>query len=334
MSGSETPRVLVVDDEPAVRELLADALSSFQLSIEIDLAANGAEAIAAAGRRRPDIVVTDMYLGDCTGLDMIDRLRKQAQDFSAVVITGHQDPCTFTKASRCRPIEMMSKPLDLERLRETIRTELDRRRLGHRQQRRSRRLRDLARKFNQQRKAAQQKLHTTCHDLSSAYGTISNQMALQQLVLSYQQEMIAAKSDDDVFRSLFRLMVHRSGPIFGVAMVCDGDAELQMIGRFGVPYPDDSTFCGALIRPVVGQVMANPRCLTLDAGDERELFDASVRRYLPGVTVLAVPLVPEAGQLIGLLVLYRKGEQPFTPDDVGLTELLALPTALAVQRND
>jgi GAF domain-containing protein len=59
-----------------------------------------------------------------------------------------------------------------------------------------------------------------------------------------------------------------------------------------------------------------------------------VTRYLPGVTILAIPLIPAPGELIGMVMLYRKGEQPFDQADIDLAAGLAHPTALAVRRND
>lgn len=328
-----TPQVLVVDDEPGVRELLVDALAD--LPVHVDTAATGAEAIAVARQRRPDIVVTDMNLGDCTGLDVIETIRSDSREHpSAVVITGMTDPTVFAEASRYRPVELMAKPLDIERLRRTIREELDRKSQYRRTQGRTRRLRKLARKSNIERKAIHRELHETCAGLTAAYRTLSGQLSIQQVVIGYQQEMIAARADDDVFRSLFRLFVQRSGAVFGIAMVCDAEAELQMIGRFGVPYPDASSFCGKLVRPVVARVLAAPRCSLVDAWDEKELFDESLHRFLPGVTILPLPLIPAQGELIGLVVLYRKGEQPFTDADMAMAEVIAPPTALAVRRND
>ena len=47
-----------------------------------------------------------------------------------------------------------------------------------------------------------------------------------------------------------------------------------------------------------------------------------------------MPLIPAPGEMIGLVVLYRKGEQPFCDSDMAMAEMIALPTALAVRRND
>jgi len=332
MAGNEVPRVLVVDDEPEIRELLVDALagSEFQVSV----ASSGDEAIDLAEHAPPDVVVADLLLGDCSGLDVIDRLRTRRRDLAAVVITGQRDAAVLAEASRCRPVELMTKPLDVDRLRRTIADELARQAADRRTRRRAKRLRRLARETNIERKSIHRSLDETCENLTSAYRTLCRQVSAQHVVISYQQKMLAARDDDDVFQTLFRVFVERSGPIFGVAMVCDADAELQIAGRFGVPYPDESPFCSALVRPIVGAVLGDPKCMMLDAGEESELFDESIRRYLPGVSILAVPLIPAEGELIGLIVLYRKGEQPFTDIDVALAEVLGPPTAIAVRRNE
>ena len=325
-------QILVVDDEPDLRELLVDALSD--MDVKVHTAATGAEAVRLARKQRPDLVVTDLFLGDSHGLEVLDDIRLTMGEVPAVVITGHRDASVLTRASRRRPVELMTKPLDLDRLRNTIREELRRQATGRKASRRTHRWRSVAHKMNHERKAVHHQLETTCADLTDAYRSLSGQMALQQVVLGFQRELLAAKNDDDVFRSLFRLFVRRSGAVFGVAMVCDGDAELQIIGRFGVPGPDGATFCRSLCEPLIQDVLADPRCHHLDAGDHAERFDEDIREFLVGITTLAIPLLPGPGEMIGLVVLYRKGEQPFTEDDLALAELLGPPAATAVRRND
>ncbi|MDP6633365.1 MAG: response regulator [Phycisphaerae bacterium] len=333
MSGDMKAHVLVVDDEADMIELLQDALASEGFSIET--AGSGSEAIKLARANPPDIVVTDLMLGDCTGLDVIDSLRANiAGDTSAIVITGMGDPETLTEASRHRPVELMTKPLDLDRLRKTIREELERRTGYERSKNRQKKLRSLAREINIERKTIQNRLDSTCADLTVAYRTLSSQMASQQVLIAYQRELIAAKGDDDVFRSLFRVIVHKTGTVFGVALVCDAEAELQIAGRFGVPHPDEASFCRELCDPLIDMTLADPKCMLMDAGDNSGKFSESIRRFLPGLSMLTMPLIPSPGELIGLVVLYRKGEQPFTDADIELAEMISPPTAMAVRRND
>ena len=332
MPISNAARVLVVDDEPELRELLRDTLSSSQLQVSV--AGSGQEAIDLASVQQPDLIVTDVHLGDCSGLEVIDRLRSFAGDLPAVVITGYGDPAVLTEASRRRPVELMTKPLDLDRLRTTIRQELDRRSESEHLRRRTIRLRHLARRINNQRKDVQYKLESTCAALSDAYRNLSGRIGAYKVVIDYQRDLLTAKNDDDVFRTLFRVFVRRSGPVFGVAMVCDSNAELQITGRFGVPVPDGPNFCSQIARPVVDAVLANPQCLLIDAGEEADAFEDSIRRYLVGLSILAVPLIPAPGEMIGLVALYRKGEQPFLDTDVALAEMIASSTATTIRRND
>ncbi len=332
MPQGKQARVLIVDDEPLVRELLVDAMDGMDL--RISTASSGEEAIGIAIDDPPDIVVTDVRLGDCTGMEMLDQLESTIGNVPAVVISGYADAGMFSEASRRRPIELLTKPLDIDRLRRAINDELDRQADHDRTYQRTRRLRHLARRTNIARKSIHRRLETTCADLTHAYRDLSKQLSVHQLVMSYQHELLAAKNDDDVFRSLFRLLVSRTGPLHGIAMVCDADAQLHVVGRFGVPKPDGGRFCELLSEPVVDAILKEPGCLVIDAGQEAELFDESIRRYLIGLTILAVPLIPAPGELIGIVLLYRKGEQPFVDDDILAVELTAPPTATAVRRND
>jgi len=332
MPDLSKPKVLVVDDEAQLRELLADALSD--MPIQVYAASSGHEAQEIARQLRPDILVTDLKLGDCTGLDVIDRLRGTLGDIPAVVITGVRDPQWFCEASRRKPVELMTKPLDLGRLKNTIQRELSVLFKTRNEMGRTSRLRRLAKQVNKERKQAQRQLQNTCADLTEAYHDLTNQLEAQQIAVQYQQELLQSRCDDDVFRSLFKTFVNQSGPLNGVALVCDANAELQVAGRFGVPSPDNIEFCQTLAAPHIDAVIGNPQITVTDAGDQAEVFDESIRRYLPGVTTLSIPLLPTEGELIGLVLLYRKGEQPFLNEDLILAELLGPPTALAVRRNE
>ncbi len=332
MEQSDRPQILVIDDEPGIRELCSDVLG--QTQCDVSTAGSGAEAIHVVRRQPPDLLVTDLMLGDCTGLDVIDTLQAEDMDIPSVVITGQGDPETLCEASRRRPLEMLPKPLNTERLIDAVQKGLTRRDRESQYVRRIHRLRKIARRINNHRKSIDAKLRNTCTDLASAYRTLSEQFNAQQIVLDFQRELIAARIDDDVFRSLFRMFVHRSGPVFGISIVCDANAQLRIVGRFGVPHPDSLQFCQALSAPMIDMLLSNPEPMLIDAGDRSEMFDDTIVRYLPGLSVLAVPLIPSAGEMIGIVVFYRKGEQPFRDCDVALADMIAYPTAVAIKRND
>lgn len=319
-------RVLVVDDEPAIGQLLAQVLT--KAGLDVVVAASAAEAETAADKTPPDLVIADVHLADGSGLDLVQRLRERVADLSAVFITGRADADLLTRASRLRPVEMLTKPLDLQRLTRAVAEELHRRRNLARQKR----LRGLARASVRQRRSDLRKLSAACSDLTTACRGLQQQMERQEALIRYQNELLACANEDDVFRRLFRLFATYSGPVFGAAMLCDDEARLQLVGRFGVPLPDGVAFCRALAESVTDAILIRPRVRVFDSLEHEELVEPRFRRYLPGMTMMAVPLMVDAGRLIGLVVLYRKGEQPFTDDDVALAEMIVPATAAAAQR--
>ncbi len=327
---ARTHRVLVVDDEPEICGLMVERLHA--AGLETVGAATAAEAAAAAAQRRPDMLVTDIRLPDETGLELIRRLRRDNPDLPAVIITGCGDVQTLTEASRLRPVEILTKPFDVDRLGQIVRDELGRQDNYRRVQRRTRRLRDLARRIGRQRRRAYKTLCATCADLATDCRDLQSRLERQRMLSQFQTDLLGCTTEDDIFLRLFRLFVKRTGPVFGAAMLCDENAELQLVGRFGVPVPDGVNFCQDLALAALPWILEHPEVTVIDAYDELHIFPEHLHRMLIGVTLMVVPLMVGEGKMIGLVVLYRKGEQPFTEDDVSVANLIATPTAAASQK--
>ncbi|KKL25575.1 hypothetical protein LCGC14_2403910, partial [marine sediment metagenome] len=105
---SRPGRVLIVDDEPDICEALTLALAAEGLAVTS--AGSGAEARESARNDRPDLLVTDMMLPDCTGLELIRTLRDDFAELPVVIITGFGDAATFSEASKTHPVELLNKP--------------------------------------------------------------------------------------------------------------------------------------------------------------------------------------------------------------------------------
>ncbi|MEU6850616.1 response regulator transcription factor [Actinacidiphila alni] len=76
MDTTPEASLLVVDDEPNIRELLSASLRF--VGFKVASAASGADALAAVARERPDLVVLDVMLPDMTGFAVVRRLREEA----------------------------------------------------------------------------------------------------------------------------------------------------------------------------------------------------------------------------------------------------------------
>ena len=79
-------RVLVVDDEENIAELLRMALR--YEGWDVDVALNGAKAVSTAKRQRPDAVVLDMMLPDWDGMEVLRRMRTDAPDVPVLFLTA------------------------------------------------------------------------------------------------------------------------------------------------------------------------------------------------------------------------------------------------------
>jgi DNA-binding response OmpR family regulator len=81
-----TARVLVVDDDPTVAEVVRSYLE--HAGFDVEHAADGVTALAVAARTRPDLVVLDLMLPGLSGLEVCERLRSARPDVAVVMLTA------------------------------------------------------------------------------------------------------------------------------------------------------------------------------------------------------------------------------------------------------
>ena len=124
-------RVLVVDDEPTLSELLAMALR--YEGWEVRTAADGASAVRTARDFRPDAVVLDVMLPDFDGLEVLRRLRAQTPDVPVLFLTARDSVEDRVAGLTVGGDDYVTKPFSLEEVVLRIRAIL-RRSLGEQQQ--------------------------------------------------------------------------------------------------------------------------------------------------------------------------------------------------------
>jgi two-component system response regulator MprA len=83
---TESPAVLVIEDDPDLRRLLRDGLT--REGFDVDVAATGREAVALGMRRRPALLVIDIGLPDSDGRDVCQALRAQGQAAPVIFLTA------------------------------------------------------------------------------------------------------------------------------------------------------------------------------------------------------------------------------------------------------
>ncbi|HYD52726.1 MAG TPA: sigma-54 dependent transcriptional regulator, partial [Gemmatimonadaceae bacterium] len=113
-AASMSLSLLVVDDEPTVRETLAEFFETFGHTVRA--AATGTAARRAAAEHAPDVVVLDLRLPDADGLTLLEALRADDPEIAVIVLTGHADVRTAVGAMQRGAVDLLEKPVDLEAL--------------------------------------------------------------------------------------------------------------------------------------------------------------------------------------------------------------------------
>jgi two-component system, OmpR family, response regulator len=122
MSGEA--RLLVVDDEPNIRELLSASLR--YAGFEVETAADGREAVLVAERTRPDLIVLDVMLPDMDGFDVIRRLRSGTRQVPVVFLTARDGTGDKVQGLTLGGDDYVTKPFSLEEVLARIRAVLRR----------------------------------------------------------------------------------------------------------------------------------------------------------------------------------------------------------------
>jgi two-component system response regulator PilR (NtrC family) len=126
-TASVPARILVVDDERSMREMLAILLK--REGHEVAVAENGRAAIALLDERPFDLVVSDARMPDLDGLDVLRHARSVNPSIIAIMVTAYGSPDLIRGVAQLGVNDYVEKPFNTEVLRFRIRKELDRKRL-------------------------------------------------------------------------------------------------------------------------------------------------------------------------------------------------------------
>jgi len=119
---SYRPSVLVVDDEPDIRELLEMTLE--RMEVTSHSAADLQQARALLASRPFDLCLTDMRLPDGNGIELVEHIQRRHPQLPAAVITAHGNMEAAISALKAGAFDFVSKPVDLQVLRNLVTTAL------------------------------------------------------------------------------------------------------------------------------------------------------------------------------------------------------------------
>ena len=115
---SELGRILIVDDESEVRDVLSEFFSS--QGYAITTAGSGAEALASVHRERPDLVLLDMRMPGMDGVEVLKRVREHDATIGVIMITANEDVELARRTLELGAFDYVAKPFDFSYLERAV----------------------------------------------------------------------------------------------------------------------------------------------------------------------------------------------------------------------
>lgn len=112
MNNLKNLRLLIVEDEQKLSKLLKDAINDFFSSVTI--AKDGNEGIKKFKSVKPDIVITDIMMPNCDGLEMTQKIKELNSETPIIILSAHSDKDKLLKAIDLGINKYFIKPFDPE----------------------------------------------------------------------------------------------------------------------------------------------------------------------------------------------------------------------------
>jgi two-component system, NtrC family, nitrogen regulation response regulator NtrX len=122
-------KILIIEDEPAIRRVLTKILSEESTSYQVDEAEDGLQGFEKIKTTDYDLVLCDIKMPKMDGVELLEAVKKIKPEIPMVMISGHGDMETAIQTMRLGAFDYISKPPDLNRLLNTVRNALDKKQL-------------------------------------------------------------------------------------------------------------------------------------------------------------------------------------------------------------
>ena len=314
--GAQTPersRILVVDDEENVVQILVDLLSEGPYTV--DTVSSGEEALSVLRSQTYDLILTDINLPGVNGLEVVSAAKEADPETVVVVITGYASTGTAIDALRQGAYDYITKPFDLWELDQIVvrglgsrRLVLENRRLVQNLQTANAELRRHEEALRDEVDIATRRIRTLYEISKDVNASLDvhhtlNFIVGQAAMLTNARLALLFRSRENAGRLTAEVGYGPAEAATGTAMVTVGRG---VIGR-------------------VAETLEPARAQVVDPAELSEPFfmELGVR------SVLAVPLLHK-GRLQGVLSMMEKERGGFTEEDQDLLESFASQAALAL----
>lgn len=322
------PRVLIVDDETDLIELVTDTVGK-RLDCRLVSAKNLAAARKIIENQRIDLLVTDVHLPDGDGKTLLPILQLHQPGAQSIVITGQPDLGGAIDAIREGASDFMPKPFTSSDLIDRVKRALTRAASAVKREKRLVRLRDAVKRLNDARKMVSKKVDLLCNDLISAYGELSKQLDLVRVQESYKHALSQAHDLEQLLCHTMDWMLRQLG-YSNIAVWLAGDEDDFQLGAYmKYTIAGEAALTDAL-RDGMVKLAVKETMVHLSGAELNARLTGKEKPFLKEQDVIAVNCTYLAESL-GVVVLFRDAKNPFTEEDASTLKQVCplFATALA-----
>ncbi len=298
-------RLLVVDDDRAIRELIHDVLESPELGVSV--AHDGGQALSFLEWDFYNVVIIDLRLPDTDGLTLLREIKERSPDTEAVILSAHADLSSAVEALRLGACDYLRKPLDdVSLLSKTVVRAMERQelRLANRYL-----LDELRRANNELRRQRRRELRRLEEVGLALAGALQRDDVLEVL----QRSVTAALACDVI--ALYLLSPELGGPVARIHSQWPlPDSLLDALRQAAQQVPV----------PLGGVERAVANC-------EVNVLAAQPTAAPEALSTIASSLLATRGTCLGLVTVAAERSEAFAPEELQLLRILCNQAAVALE---
>lgn len=306
------PRILVVDDEPMLIDVLQDIVGR-KVNCRILVARDLRQAREIMAVQSIDLLVTDLKLPDGDGMSLLAPLHDKHPHASAIIMTGEPSVDLAISALRQGAVDFVPKPFSADQIADRVTKALALQAGQMRVQKRLGRLRSAVRRLNEARKVVSRKVDLLCNDLITAYGELSKQLDVVRIQEGFRRYITETRDLEQMLCHTMDWLLRQLGYSNVAVWLAADDQDFQLGAYMKYTIPGDASLCQAMREGVVRNTLRQG-LLRYTVEEAAEHLTPAELAMMPNQCVMGASAT-YLGEPLAAIVMFRSGDNPFTDED-------------------
>jgi FixJ family two-component response regulator len=320
-------RILLVDDEPALLEVVED-MAVRSVPCTVLRAANIGEARHILETQPIELMIADVHLPDGDGTSLLEILHLHQPSASAMMMTGSPSMDRAIDALRHGAVDFLSKPFNYEQIAQGVRRALERQAKGVRRDKRMDRLKVAVKRLGHARRMISKKVDLLCNDLVSAYGELSKQFDGVRYQEGFRKFIEPAHDLEQLLCHAMDWMMRQLGYCNVAIWLAAENGEFQLGAYMKYTIAGEQLLTDALKRVLLPMAIRDGLVHARGSALAARMTPQEAN-LLRAQDVLAVNCT-YLGESLATVIFFRDQGTPFTGDDQSLLRAVSPIFAIAL----